>query len=276
MKQALAATCLIILIASAALTQSAATLSGFEVASISLSDPATAGTNFGISPGGSFFAKGVTVRTLIENSYDVRNFQLSEVPGWLDTERYDIVTQIDNGVPEGDPRRATTEGRQVIWDQLLARVRILLADRFQLKLHRETKDLSVYALVIAGTGSRLQAPKEGEISSLNVGRDHTGNTVITGTRLPLSSLVRCLSGQVDRVIVDRTELKDDYDFTMAFSSDTTLQPELAAAGADRLSAGGDGPSVFTALQKQLGLRLETEKRPVEMLVIDSVQKASEN
>jgi uncharacterized protein (TIGR03435 family) len=275
MKQVPGVTCLIVLTASAALTQSVTTLPDFDVASIKLSDPTTTGTDYGISPSGSFFAKGVTVRTLIENSYDVRSFQLFGEPGWLDTERYDIVTQIDDGVPEGDPRRATTGGRQVIWDQLMARVRMLLADRFQLKLHRETKELSVYSLVIASSGSRLRAPKEGETSSLNIGRDHTGNTVIKGTRLPLSSLVRCLSGRVDRVILDQTELKDDYDFIMTFSSDTTLEPELAAAGADHLSA-GDGPSVFTALQKQLGLRLEAEKRPVEMLLVDSVQKASEN
>lgn len=272
MKQLPAVTGLIIFVVAAALPQSATTLSGFDVASIKLSDPATIGTEYGISPSGSFFAKGVTVRTLIENSYDVRKFQLSGGPGWLDTERYDIATQIDDGVPEGDPRRATAGGREVIWNQLLARVRMLLADRFQLKLHRETKELSVYSLVVAVSGSRLRAPKEGETSSLSIRRDETGNTVVTGMRLPLSSLVRYLSGQADRVIVDRTGLKDDYDFTMTFS-----QPELDAARVGwSVPAGGDGPSVFTALQEQLGLRLATEKGPVETLVVDSVQKASEN
>jgi len=276
MRHLLVVTCLIILVKSTALTQSATTLSGFEVASIKLSDPTT-GTEFGISPGGSFFAKGVTLRTLIENSYDVRKIQLSGGPGWLDTERYDIVTQIDSGVPEGDPRRMTTGGREVLWNQLLAKVRILLADRFQLKLHRETKELSAYALVVANSGSRLRAPKEGETSSLNNRRDESGNTVINGTRLPLSSLVRYLSGQVDRVIFDQTGLKEDYDFTLSYSPGITRQPELdVARTGSSVPAGGDGPSVFTALQEQLGLRLAAEKRPVETLVVDSVQKVSEN
>src|ERR1035438_5732549 len=77
-------------------SQPAATQSGFDVASIKLSDPASTGSEIGISPGGNFFAKGITVSALIENSYDVRDFQVSGAPGWLATERYDIVTKNDN------------------------------------------------------------------------------------------------------------------------------------------------------------------------------------
>jgi uncharacterized protein (TIGR03435 family) len=251
--------------------------SGFDVASIKLSDPASTGSEIGISPGGNFFAKGITVSALIENSYDVRNFQISGAPGWLSTEKYDIVTKNDNaGISEGDLPKMTTGEREVFWERLLVKVQALLADRFQLKLHRETKDLPVYALVIAPTGSKLQVRTEGGTGgpSLSVRRDETGNSEVVGRRLPLSSLVRVLSRQVGRTVLDKTGLKDDYDFKMTYTPDLALQPEFA--GADSLPAGGGGPSLFTALREQLGLRLEAQKGPVEVLVIDNIQRPSGN
>jgi uncharacterized protein (TIGR03435 family) len=260
-------------------SQPAATQSGFDVAPIKLSDPASTGSELGISPGGNFFAKGITVSALIENSYDVRDFQVSGAPGWLATERYDIVTKNDNtGVSEGDLPKMTTGEREVFWERLLVKVQALLADRFQLKLHRETKDLPVYALVIAPTGSKLQVWTEGGTGgpSLSVRRDEAGNSEIVGRRLPLSSLLRVLSRQVRRTVLDKTGLKDDYDFKITYAPDLALQPEFAAAEADSLSAGGGGPSLFTALREQLGLRLEAQKGPVEVLVIDSIQRPSGN
>ena len=155
-------------------SQPAAAQSGFDVASIKLSDPATTGAEIGISPGGNFFAKGITVSALIENSYDVRNFQVSGAPGWLATERYDILTKNDNtGVSEGDLPKMTTGEREVFWERLLVKVQGLLADRFQLKLHRETKDLPVYALVVARTGSKLLVRTDGGTGGpdLSVRRD---------------------------------------------------------------------------------------------------------
>jgi uncharacterized protein (TIGR03435 family) len=252
---------------------------GFDVASIKLSDPASTGSEIGISPAGNFFAKSITVSALIENSYDVRNFQVSGAPGWLATERYDIVTKNDNtGVSEGDLPKMTIGEREVFWERLLVKVQSLLADRFQLKLHRETKELPVYALVIAPTGSKLQGRTESGNGgpSLSVRRDETGNSEIVGRRLPLSSLLRVLSRQVGRTVLDKTGLKDDYDFKITYAPDLALQPEFAAAGADSLSAGGGGPSLFTALREQLGLRLEAQKGPVEVLVIDSIQRPSGN
>jgi uncharacterized protein (TIGR03435 family) len=214
---------------------------GFDVASIKLSDPAGTGAEIGISPGGNFFAKGITVSALIENSYDVRRFQVFGAPGWLATERYDIVTKSDNaGVSDGDLPKMTTGEREVLWERLLVKVQALLADRFQLKLHNETRDLPVYALVLARTGSKLQVWTEGEAggSSLSVRRDEAGNSEIAGRRLPLSSLVRVLSRQAGRTVLDKTGLKDDYDFKMTFAPDLALQPEFTAAGADSPSAGG--------------------------------------
>jgi uncharacterized protein (TIGR03435 family) len=255
-----------LVIATICLAAAAAAQSGFEVVSIKPSDPAAAGMQIGVSPGGVFNAKNVTVKALLQQAYDVRDFQISGGPGWVDTERYDIVAKGDGtGPSEDDLRRMTDEQRNSFRDQSLQKLRGLLADRFQLKVHRETKDLPVYALIVAKNGTKIRASADGDVtrSGLTMRRADGGKTEITGTRVPLAVLVKTLSNQVGRTVLDLTGLQGNYDFKMAFA------PDLSPADAD-------GPSLFTALQEQLGLRLDSQKGPVEVLVIDSVQKASEN
>jgi uncharacterized protein (TIGR03435 family) len=155
-------------------------------------------------------------------------------------------------------RSATSSGTG-----LLGKLQILLADRFQLKVHRETKELPVYALMVAKGGSRFQAVADdgrGD-SNLSSTRTDDGKSQISATHHPMLNLARFLSGQVGRTIIDKTGLTGKYDFQLTFS------PEM-----------GDttGPSLFTALQEQLGLKLDSEKGPAEVVVIDSVQKASDN
>jgi uncharacterized protein (TIGR03435 family) len=239
---------------------------GFEVASIKPSDPAAGGMQVGVSPGGVFTARNVTVKALVQQAYDVRDFQISGGPGWLDTERYDIVAKGDGtGPSEDDLRKMTDEQRNLFKDQLLLKLQELLAERFELKVHRETKELPVYALIVAKNGTKFQASAEGDVtrSGLTIRRGDGGKSEITGTRVPLAVLVRTLSNQVGRTVLDQTGLQGNYDFKMVFV------PDLAPSDAD-------GPSLFTALQEQLGLRLDAQKGPVEVVVIDSVQKASEN
>lgn len=245
----------------------AAAPAGFEVASIKPSDPA-AGVNMqiGVSPGGVFTAKNVTVKALVQQAYDVRDFQISGGPGWLDTERYDIIAKGGGpAVSEDDLRRMTDEQRNQFKDQFLLNIRALLADRFQLKVHKETRELPVYGLVIAKNGAKIQATTDDDVtrSSLRIRRGDTGKSEMTGARQPLASLAKSLSDQVGRPVLDQTGLQGNYDFKITFA------PDMAADATD-------GPSIFTALQDQLGLRLDSQKGPVEVLVIDGVQKASEN
>lgn len=151
-------------------------------------------------------------------------------------------------------------------DQLTAKVRILLADRFQLKLHKETKEMPVYALTVAKNGPKFQPAANTDVTrtGLRIRRGDTGKPEITGTRIPMEFLAKTLSDQVGRTVIDQTGLQGNYDFKLTFAPDMGQPTET------------DGPSIFTALQEQLGLRLDSQKGPVEVLVIDSAQKASEN
>ena len=160
----------------------------------------------------------------------------------------------------------TDAERNTLRDRLLEKVRTLLADRFQLKVHRETREMPVYALNVAKGGPKLQAPAKDDVTrtSLNIRRGDTGKPEIPGTRISVAILVKTLSDQVGRTVIDQTGLEGNYDFKLTFATDMGQAAET------------EGPSIFTALQEQLGLRLESQKGPVEVIVIDSAQKASEN
>jgi uncharacterized protein (TIGR03435 family) len=241
--------------------------SGFEVASIKPSDPAATGSQVDVSPGGVFTAKNITLKDLVQLAYELRDSELSGGPGWLDTQRYDIVAKGNvAGVSDDEMRKLTAERRDAVKARFLLQVQMLLAERFQLKVHRETKELPVYALSVAKNGPKMKTAGDDDAThNLSMRRGAAGNAEITGTSVPLANLARTLSDVVGRSVRDKTGLKGNYDFKMTFTPDVGLQ-----------GAAGDGPSIFTALQEQLGLRLESEKGPVEVLVVDSAQKASEN
>jgi bla regulator protein blaR1 len=280
MTRLLACMILAFLAAGAALCQSAGS-SSFEVVSVKLSDPGERGMQIGLSPGGLFTAKNVTVKALIEQAYDVRDFQISGGPGWLDTERYDIVAKGDGpGVSEDDMRKMTAGERSRLQERFLLKVRALLEDRFSLSVHRETKELPMYALIIAKDGAKIRLAKEdsspGGGLSMRLG---TAGMQVAGRKATLSGLVLVLSNQVGRTVLDKTGLEGSYDFEMTFTPDRVpgQQPPLPGdGGADRPPNDTGGPSIFTALQEQLGLKLDAQKGPVEVLVIDSAQKPSEN
>jgi len=246
-----------------ALTTVIALCQSFEVASVKPSDPSAQGSQMGLSPGGLFTATNVTLKVLIQQAWDVRDFQISGGPGWLDTERYDITAKGDGpGVSEDEMRKMPEVQRNKVLEEFRMRIRALLADRFQLKVHRETKELPVYALIVAKGGPKIQpATEDGSPGGrLHITRESAG-VEIAGQKVFLMSLVRLLSDQVGRTVLDKTDLKGSYDFKMSFAPDL---PE------------SDGPSIFTAVQEQLGLKLDAQKGPVEVLVIDSAQKASAN
>ncbi len=210
-------------------------------------------------------------------AYDVRGFQISGGPGWTGIDRYDIVTKDLAGGPSEEALRTMTDAqRNEFRDRLMEKLRLLMADRFQLKVHKESKELTVYALVVAKGGSKLETAPDttGQDSGLNAGRADDGKTAIVGKNLEIPNLVRFLASQVGRDVLDQTGLTGKYNFKFSFSPDLNRPADIAAPDAPR--ADTSGPSIFTALQEQLGLRLDTQKAPVEMIVIDSVQKPSDN
>jgi uncharacterized protein (TIGR03435 family) len=250
--------------------QSAAPLA-FEVATIKPVDGVANGTHIGLSPGGLFTATNATLKDLIRLAYDVRDFQISSGPSWLNTERYDITAKAEGpGISEDEIRKMPDAQRAQVQDQYVQRLKALLADRFQLRLHREIKELPVYALIAAKNGPRIQAETDGAPKgpTTRVSRTATGDTEITVSGIPLTRFANLLSDQVGRTVFDKTGLDGNFTFKLTFAPDAVQQ---AGAG-----AGTDGPSIFTALQQQLGLKLDPQKGPVEVVAIDDAQKASEN
>jgi uncharacterized protein (TIGR03435 family) len=169
-------------------------------------------------------------------------------------------------------------------------VQALLADRFKLKVSHQTKELPVYALVVAKGGPKLtetQVPPPTPDGTAAPNRGFRGIRMggpgqLTGTNIDMGLLADLLSGQreLGRLVIDQTGLKGNYDWTLKWTPDRSdpmfKAPDGGQPSGDALPADSSGPSLFTALEEQLGLKLEARKGPVETLVIDSIEKSSEN
>ena len=186
------------------------------------------------------------LRRLIAKAYDVRPDQIVG-PDWLDTERFDMVAKSEF-VPDGK--------------QLLEMIQTLLAERFKLALHRETREGRAYALIVARGGLKMKAVEPDGDSSTNNGR---GELVAKG--ISMARLAETLS-RLGLTVVDQTGVNGVFDFKLTYDPASTWPSADATAGTS-----DSGPSIFTALQEQLGLRLESRKVPIEYLVIDHVERA---
>ena len=203
-------------------------------------------------PGGRMRFVGMPLSTLIMPAYDVWSFQIIGGPSWIDTDGWDITAQA-----EGVQGRLTRE-------QLSPRLRAMLEDRFQLKTHRETKQLPGYSLAVDDHGPKLQPNTDGKVST-GSNRD-TLNAKKVNMQWFAAFLIQKLGGTV----VDETGLKGEYDFVLHWSPESTqLSPSDDPFGSNY-------PSIFIALREQLGLRLIKRTMPTQVLVIDSVQRPSPN
>ena len=182
----------------------------------------------------------VTLKDALAQAYNVQRYQVSG-PDWIDTDRFDIQAKI----PEG--KRA----------QVPEMLQNLLADRFGLKIHRETKELPVYALVVAKGGPKFKAA-ESQGLSINSNRTHWH----VEAKVSMQRLAELLSEDAGRPVIDRTGLMGSYDMTLDWAVDDAAAANDPAAG----------PSLFTALQEQLGLRLESTRAPVETIIVDQAQR----
>jgi uncharacterized protein (TIGR03435 family) len=263
-------------------TSAAAEPLKFEVASIKPSDPGERGVMIQFAPGGRFVAKNVTLKSLVAMAYDVRDFQLSGGPAWTGAARYDINAKPDAVSEADDPHKITTdEQRERFQERQRMRIQALLADRFQLKIGHSTKELPIYVLKVAKNGPKLQEWKEdggSPFQGARIGRP--GH--LTGRKVSMKFLTQLLAGNVGRPVVDQTGLTADYDFNLEWTPDQNQLGGFGGPGGpgpDGLRpppADPNGPSIFTAVEEQLGLKLESQKGPVEMLTIDAVEKPSEN
>jgi uncharacterized protein (TIGR03435 family) len=230
----------------------------FDAASIKRSASGNpGGTTFELLAGGTLRVRNSTLRGVIETAYDVRDFQIIGGPPWLDADRYDLLARSQPG------DRAASRAEDMRATRL--KLQALLADRFHLVVHREAREMQEYALVVAKSESRLVAVPAGTPPAAHAGVLSTCGRM-TGTQAPISGLALYISRELKRPVLDRTGLAGRYNFELSWT------PELAPCA----EAADNAPSIFTALLEQLGLRLDSIKGPVDTVVVDRVEKPSED
>lgn len=256
----------------------------FEVASIKPNKSGSRNASMMAMPGGRLRADNMPTRALIAMAYDVRDSQISGGPGWINNDPYDVTAKA-----EGNASMA----------QMRLMMQSLLADRFKLAVHRETKEQPVYELIAAKGGAKLgstkegscitpspnnpaPAPRPGEKPPVMCGMVRMGRGLIDSAGTSMDRVVTVLSQALGRTVVDKTGYTGMVDFHLTFTPDDATpggsgppgmsgQPAPNAPPADQA-----GPDIFTALQEQMGLKLESAKGPVETLVIDHIERPSEN
>ena len=256
----------------------------FEVASIKLNKSGEGFIRMQIQPGGRFTATNITLRELVRAAYQLQNFQVLGLPKWSESERYDILAKAEGELPQGPPTGAP--------GPLQLMMRSLLVERFNLKVHQEKQELPIYALVLARddrkTGARLVASTT-DCAAMVAARRGGGPPpqFVPGQRMPcgmrmgpgqlsagamtLTQFGNGIAQMVGRVVQDRTGLTGNFDIDLEWTPDRMPQG-TPPPGVELPPVDPNGPSIFTAIQEQLGLKLESTRGPVDVLVVDSVEQ----
>lgn len=239
--------------------------STFDVISIKAAKPGATGSHSHFN-NALYTAGNVTLSEIIQfNAYGVPASRIIGIPPELDKVAFDIQAKVD---PSEFARiQALPDNQRTEQSQQL--IRQLLADRFKLVLHTETRELPVYALVVTKGSSKLQPAKDPDRDSTS---SSTGQLKAEGANMArlANSLTRISSAELGRIVIDKTGLTGKYDFTLKWTPDSGSPPMVN--GEPDTSA----PSIFTAIQEQLGLKLESTKAPVSVLVIDHAELPTEN
>jgi bla regulator protein blaR1 len=228
-------------------------------------------------------AQDATLLFLIQVAYGVRDFQVTGGPGWMNTEHYDITAKGEDGAQQS---------------QLPLMLQSLLAHRFKVTFHRETKEMPVYFLMAAKGGIKLAEPKEGSCVAVGpngpeptpgqqprnlCGNMRRSSRGLDAFRIGMWQLTMFFSDVLRRPVIDKTDFKGTFDAHLEFARDEALTAGILGntapggpGGPPPPPADSSAPSIFAAVQEQLGLKLEPTKGPVEFLVIDHVEKPSEN
>jgi uncharacterized protein (TIGR03435 family) len=251
----------------------------FDAASVKLNTSRTLPVRISTFPG-RFSASNVSLRMLVRNAYSLQDFQMSGGPNWMDADRFDV---------------DATAGGSTTFDRIRAMTRTLLQDRFKLVAHNETRELPIYILTVARRDGKLgdqikQAGTECKPIAVLAGAPPPpppppGGAApnaqcpsmlalggISGRRLAFERVVATLSQYVGRRIVDKTNLTGAFDLDLQWVPDQL--PDGGRGLVPIAPFDPNGPSLFTALQEQLGLKLESSRGPVEVLVIDAAEKPS--
>jgi len=227
------------------------------------------------SPGGRLTATAVTVASLLRLAYRVQPYQLVGAPAWITTRRYDIAAKSDDNPAPSQQ----------------ALLRALLRDRFHLEVHNETREMPTFALVLARGDGKLGphlTPSSFDCAAYMAGphappepgrtpscATRIGPGALFGNAIPMSQLATSLAPFVSRFTSDKTGLAGRYDVELTWAPEQ-VPPALAANPLPDASPDSSGPSIFTALQEQLDLKLISEKGPIEVLVIDRLEEPTAN
>jgi uncharacterized protein (TIGR03435 family) len=236
----------------------------FEVATVKPSAPGRPGKLFTVK-GADVLTINTTLNDLFTMAYNLHPKQIAGAPAWLESEKYDLTGRPDvPGIPSVD--------------QMKIMIQKLLADRFQLKFHIEKKELAVYALTVTKSGIKFAKSQRdpNSLPGLFFGGPPPGTTlnVTNGTMAQFAGLMQ--GSVLDRPVADQTGLAEKYDFTLKWTPDPGQFLPFGGPPPAQPDAPDAPPDLFTAIQQQLGLRFESTKAPVDVFVVDRVEKPSEN
>ena len=225
----------------------------FEVVTVKPSDPDARGSAIH-ADAGRFRIKNQTLSTMLLFAYGVHAKQIVDAPAWISADRYDADGVLDT---EGEPSLK----------QMQRITQKMLADRFQLRFHRESREMQVYAITVAKGGPKLEKSK-GDPDALGDENDqsHGGQITQTITNFSMADFALIMQFFTDRPVVDQTGLTGKWDFKWTWTADESrVAPDANAA-----------PGMFTAIQEQLGLKLDAVKAPADAFVIDHIERPSPN
>jgi bla regulator protein blaR1 len=273
MRRAIGAAAILISFSSAAAQQKA-----FEVSSVKLhpADQATPSSMIA-EPGGRFTVRNIPLRMVIRTAYQIQDDQIVDGPAWIGSDRFDITAKAEGATPLTD---------------LALMIQALLAERFKFSFHRETRELPIFELQLARADAALgpkmkkndcvldvNAPPPAPGGPPRCGSISNGFGRLTLIAAPIPVMAQYLAPSLNRVVIDRTGLTGNYDVDLTWTPDR-LPPRAPGTPPDQpIRVNGaeidpNGPSIFTAVREQLGLKLESARAPLEVLVIDHIEHPS--
>jgi len=241
-----------------------ATDPSFEVATIKLTPPDQPGKLFTVTPGGrQVLTKGTTMNDLVAFAFGLQSKQLINAPDWFDKDKFDITGQPDaEGIPNPD--------------QMKTMMRKLLVSRFQLTFHKDTRDLSVYEIVVGKDGPKVPpTAMQGNLPGLFFRTINPADLMVRNATMPdFAGLLQ--SAVLDKPVVDHTGISGRHDFELKWTPDQGQFETFGGIKAPATENPDAPPDLFTAIQQQLGLKIDSTKAPTEVMVIDKVEKPSPN
>jgi uncharacterized protein (TIGR03435 family) len=249
----------------------------FETASIKPNKSNVTSFRAGFTTDG-YRAEDLSVKYFIQVAYGVQDYRISGLTDWLDSEHFDIEAKMDPSVADALSKLTPSQLESARQQMLQS----LLAERFNLKIHRESKEGPVYFLTIGKNGPKLQEAKSGNALAVNADGTPARYRIVIGPgnttyaySTTMKSLADFLARQLSRPVLDKTDLTGIYDFSLDWVPEAAPTSPPDAANGVTLP-GVPGASLFSALQQQLGLKLEPGKSPIEVIVIDHVERPSGN